>query len=147
MLRHIPRNNFADTRRENGYLLPFSVDTTCPICKRTVNFGLTWNQQKNHFVEYSNSHCPSCKSKVKFIYLSQHNEKANTYSGELFITPPGDTRLPLEGINEIEKLPDNIKNAYFSAIEVLNAQVWTASAVMCRRVLEGITKSVVTDDL
>jgi hypothetical protein len=97
-------------------------------------------------IEHTKTHCPACQQKVLFLYLTKTNEQHNTHTGELFITPPGDTRQALEGIDEAEKLPESIKKAYFSTINVLNAHEWTATSVLCRRVLEGITKSIVSEE-
>ncbi|HTM93408.1 MAG TPA: DUF4145 domain-containing protein, partial [Flavisolibacter sp.] len=52
---------------------------------------------------------------------------------------------PLIGIDDADNLNDGLKKAYFSTINVLNAHEWTATSVLCRRVLEGITKSIVPD--
>jgi len=97
-------------------------------------------------VEFTKSHCPGCRESVLFIYLTETNPANHSYSGNLFISPAGDTRIALEGIEQAEKLPESIKKAYFSTINVLNAHEWTATSVLCRRVLEGITKSIVPED-
>lgn len=146
MLRHIPRQYFAKSHRENGYFLPLSVDTTCPFCKRKVNFSITWNRAKTMVVEFTKSHCPGCQKTLTFLYLTESNPNNNNHSGQLFIYPGDDTRQPLKGIEEAPDLQDGVKNAYFSTVNVLNAHEWTATAVLCRRVLEGITKSIVPDD-
>lgn len=145
MLRYIPRQYFANAVRQNNYFIPLSVDTTCPFCKKKANFTLNWSLNKTMVIEHTKSHCPACQQKVLFLYLTKSNEKNNTHTGELFINPAGDTRQALEGIDEAEKLPESIRKAYFSTINVLNAHEWTATSVLCRRVLEGITKSIVSE--
>jgi len=46
----------------------------------------------------------------------------------------------LEVLEHVD-LSDGLKNAYRSTINVVNQGEWNASAVLCRRLLEGITKA------
>jgi hypothetical protein len=67
--------------------------------------------------------------------------------GKMFIFPAGLARTPTPGILENQELGDPLKRAYESAVTVLNTKQWSATAVMCRRLLEGITKSVLPPEL
>jgi hypothetical protein len=146
MPRHIPRQYFINLETSTDYVFPISVDSTCPNCRRKVNFSISWKNPRNYIVEYAKSHCPACQKQVTFLYLAEEKEGASRYTGQLFIHPSHDERKPLEGIEEAENLDEGIKKAYFSTINVLNAHEWTATSVLCRRVLEGITKSIVPNE-
>jgi hypothetical protein len=98
-------------------------------------------------VEFTKSHCPACQQNVTFIYITDKKEQINKYFGHLFIYPGDEIRHPLKGIEDAENLQRGIKNAYFSTINVLNSREWNATSVLCRRVLEGITKSFIPEDL
>jgi hypothetical protein len=67
--------------------------------------------------------------------------------GKLFMFPAGRARTPTPGILENQELGDPLKRAYESAVTVLNTKQWSATAVMCRRLLEGITKYVLPPEL
>jgi len=61
--------------------------------------------------------------------------------------PAGCERTPAPAILENSGLAAPLKRAYESAVNVLNTKEWSATAVMCRRLLEGITKSVLPTEL
>lgn len=56
--------------------------------------------------------------------------------------PEARIRTPLIAVLENAELSVPLKNAYKSAVNVVNAKEWSAAAVMCRRLLEGISKAV-----
>lgn len=56
--------------------------------------------------------------------------------------PEARSRTPLPAVLESTALSAPLKSAYRSAVNVVNAREWTAAAVMCRRLLEGISKTV-----
>lgn len=142
-MRFIPEQQIIQTQFKGQTHYPISIDTTCPHCKRKVNFSLTWSNSVNYVVEYSQARCPACQDDVVFILLLQST--GNIYHGQLFMNPGNEVRQPLAGIEETEKISDGLKKAYLSTINVLNAQEWTATSVLCRRVLEGITKSILPE--
>jgi hypothetical protein len=145
MLRHIPQRSILSRVKQNNVLLPTSIDTTCPLCRRKVNFSIAWNSV-NAVVNYSGSHCPACQKKVRFIQVVNEEDSNPTKTGEIFICPGSDIRQGLPGLDESPELQEGLKKAYSSAINVFNAQEWTATSVLCRRVLEGITKSILPEE-
>lgn len=145
MLRLIPQRNILSRAKMNDVLLPASIDTTCPHCRRKVNFTITW-PSVNTVVNYSKSHCPACQKSVRFIQIVNEEESLTTKTGDTFICPGSDIRQGLIGLDESPELSEGLKKAYSSTINVFNAQEWTATSVLCRRVLEGITKSILPED-
>lgn len=146
MLRHIPAHCYVVQVQKDNYNLPVSVDTTCPHCRRRVNLSLPWDNPKTYVVEYCVAHCPACQKKATFVLLTDGAIGQGIRSGQLFVTPNDDIRQPLAGVAETNKIEDGLKRAYFSTINVLNAQEWTATTILCRRVLEGITQSIVAEE-
>jgi hypothetical protein len=61
--------------------------------------------------------------------------------GSLYMFPPPRARVPSIQILESTEIAEPLKRAYISAINVVNVREWSAAAVMCRRLLEGITKT------
>lgn len=146
MISLIPKNaqlNFAISAK---VLHPNSVDTHCPHCFRKVNYSLQWPLGFNHIGLFGTGNCPGCQEKSIFIYPLSLNKEKGHYDGELFIHPANNIRQPLNGIERNEIMSDELKTAYNSTIDVFNAQVWPATAVLCRRVLEGITKTSLPAD-
>lgn len=146
MLRPIPSQCYVVQVVKDNYNLPTSIDTICPHCRRQVNLSLPWDNPKTYVVEHCSAHCPACQKKATLILLTDTSTTTGIRSGSLFITPDNDVRQPLAGLAETNKIEDGLKRAYFSTITVLNAQEWTATAVLCKRVLEGITKSIVAEE-
>lgn len=60
--------------------------------------------------------------------------------------PEGTVRVPISDVIESSELSTPLKRAYKSAVNVVNAAEWSASAVLCRRLLEGVTKAVLPED-
>lgn len=146
MLRYIPPQCYVVQAVKDEYNLPVSIDTTCPHCRRKVNLTLRWDNPKTYVVEHCLAHCPACQQSATLLLLTDNTQNLRVKTGHLFITPNDDIRQPLAGIEETNKLEDGLKRAYFSTINVLNAQEWTATTIMCRRVLEGITRSIVAEE-
>ncbi|WP_162052946.1 DUF4145 domain-containing protein [Pontibacter pamirensis] len=148
MIRQIPQQyivaNIQKALTRVTFKLPTSVDTTCPHCRRKVNYHIEWNTQLNTAVNHANSHCPACQGQVRFVQIIDKAADTTILSGELYIHPGAELRHPLEDADTY--MTDGLARAYFSTINVLNAQEWTATSVLCRRVLEGITKSKLPND-
>lgn len=142
MIAKVERTYFNDVISGAGVVMPNSVNTICPFCKRNVHIQMTWKYQLNQEDNYCSVQCPNCKKKLRFIYLVDPNDAKNLDAGQLYMDPGFQERRLLEGIEENDKLPTSLKRAYLSAVTVYNAREWTSTAVMCRRVLEGIVKTI-----
>lgn len=130
----------SDKRR-----LPIAIDLICPLCSRTVTFTLKWGS-KNNTLMFTSSRCPACSHQVVFILVEfQEIESGGDIKGRLYAYPSPKIRYPLDEITEIEEFSDNLQSAYMSAINVYNVGEWTAAAVLSRRVLEGVAKSLIPE--
>lgn len=61
--------------------------------------------------------------------------------------PAPTAKQPLPNVLENTELDERLRRAYASAVQVLNTGEWNATAVMCRRLLEGILASVLPPDV
>ena len=61
--------------------------------------------------------------------------------------PAGKVRAPSADVLDHTELSEPLKNAYKSAVNVVNSREWNAAAVLCRRLLEGITKSILPPEV
>jgi hypothetical protein len=81
------------------------------------------------------------------LLVELRQDSASQRRGRLFIFPANPVRQPLKGIDESAELSEGLKRAYLSALSVYNHRDWSATAVSCRRVLEGLTKSLLPQEL
>jgi Domain of unknown function (DUF4145) len=126
---------------------PSLVDWMCPHCPRHVSFLATgWRK-----LEGPNWHgvakCPGCHAPVQLFALHVGTGHNTLAGGKLFMYPAGRSRVPAAEVLDSTKLTSGVKSAYKSAVNVTNTREWTASAVLCRRLLEGIAKSVLPPEV
>ena len=133
--------NWAHTGNE---YFPASVDIICPSCGRQVNFALTsWEHSKAIKGRFARSRCPACSKSSLFISINSDNKNRP----DVYIYPtPKLIRKPVDGIDDAENLPEPLKKAYASTINTFNVRQWTAAAVLCGRVLEGLAKSLLPEE-
>ena len=147
MIQIIPKSAFAQTGSSMNILFPSSIDWYCPHCGRKINFQMSWSLGRPpQSVLFCNSRCSGCKENVSFIYVGFNENTNNPKEGELFIHPEPRTRSALDGIFDSEKFNSGLKEAYESSINVYNVGEWTATAVMCRRLLEGIAMQILPNE-
>jgi hypothetical protein len=147
MTQIIPKKAFAQTNTVQSISLPSSVDWFCPHCHRNVNFKMNWSISSNiNPVLFCTSTCSGCRKTSIFIYVGFIESEITPKEGELFIYPEPHTRTPLSGIFDSEKFNDGLKRSYESAINVYNVGEWTATAVLCRRLLEGISMEILPEE-
>ncbi|WP_078554482.1 hypothetical protein [Bacillus alkalicellulosilyticus] len=121
-----------------GHLkIPKEVKTKCPMCTKNGRFTLKVNYQANRVGLFSEGICSECKELSSFVimftdYLGNTSEQA-----ELYIY---DQRHPLQQIENDTVIPDDLIRAYRSAINVQQSKDNSATAVMSKRVLEGVIK-------
>ena len=141
----IPNAFVARWRQEKTIKLPVAVDLVCPRCGRKVSFSINWGGI-NRTIMTAGSRCPTCDNVSTFVLVDVHGVEGKQVEqveqGTLYVYPAPKVRLPISGIDEIEEFSEGLERAYASAINVYNVREWTATAVLCRRLLEGITKSL-----
>ncbi|MGX4583080.1 DUF4145 domain-containing protein [Paenibacillus chitinolyticus] len=131
--------------REAGIIAPKSVDKECGFCSRLVNFHLDWYSY-NKKVMFTTSRCSGCQQESRFYLVEFEKEDDDAYVGELYISPPTfEARTIIEGIEVTDRFSKSMLRAYKSAINVYNFGEWAATVVLCRRLLEGITKSLLPE--
>ena len=133
----------ASWRITNRVRRPSAVDIVCPHCARKVTYTLNWGTH-NEIVMYTVSRCPACNNDSIFILLEfSEIEPGGDRKGRLYIHPSPKIRHPIQGIDEVDEFSEELQRAYASAINVYNVREWTAAAVLCRRLLEGVTLSLI----
>jgi hypothetical protein len=125
---------------------PETVAIHCPFCGQLATFTLTdhaLDDRRNTMA--ASGMCPGCGKVVRFWLVDPNiAQQGGLKCQEFCIYPtPSLNRTPMKGM---DKTPPDIRRAYASAVAVFNAGVWTATAVCCRRVLEGIVKNLQRED-
>ncbi|RKY63515.1 MAG: hypothetical protein DRQ02_12530 [Candidatus Latescibacterota bacterium] len=122
---------------------PKSIDINCPHCLRIVTFSVPhqnmWhNAGFNCFTQQLS--CPRCRKTVRFILIDHVGKQSSlSQNATLWMFPSPNQKQPLDGIKEIDGFNDPLLRAYESLINVFNSGEWSATAVLARRLLEGIT--------
>lgn len=141
----IVSDQIVSSRVYNGkWNMPDSVDIKCGYCSRTVNFSLEWGSLSESNI-FTSSRCSGCGQKSRFYYVELRKREDEVFIGDLYVSPSTKSRKIIDGIEVTEKFHESMLRAYESAINVYNLGEWTATVVLCRRLLEGITKSLLPE--
>lgn len=108
----------------------------CKICEAVVNAEIlnSYEALDEFYSEIQNKYnflkCPVCKSP---ILASQCRIEGIEWEEPIRIYPPQDKQVN-------QSFPKPIKNAYQEALSCFKSKSFTASAIMCRKTLEGICR-------
>ncbi len=123
----------------SNFWCPVSVDSNCPYCRRNVNFSLgepSYDQVRR--TTATTSRCSGCRQSVHIWVVDPgpaNDMSKQTASCIAMFPGPQDDRGPIDGVDLI---PEQIRRAYLESLQVHNAKVWSATATLCRRTLEGL---------
>lgn len=124
------------------YKVPTAVDLKCPQCRRDVTFTLgSWNNSQCQGLPVA-ARCPRCGEPTRFIRL----EGTSKQDLRLYVDADPPERTPLAGLPLVPKdrFSPRLRKAYESALRALANSDAEATAVHCRRVLEGVTASMLS---
>lgn len=143
----LPASAVASWVDEGPRSHPSVIGWSCPHCAHFVSFSTdSWKEiNKDHW--HAKASCPRCKNGVQVFTLNVGTGHKSLAGGSLYMFPPARARVPLAEIMDSSSLAEPLKRAYRSTVNVVNVKEWSATAVMCRRLLEGITKSALPPEL
>ncbi|MEZ4970469.1 MAG: DUF4145 domain-containing protein [Flavobacteriaceae bacterium] len=145
-MQRIEENYFTKFQNHGTIKLVQSVDYNCPECGRNVNFALGWSIPQVHLSLTTTSRCSGCGKISKFIYIDYDLGTKPEY-GKLYIHPDSKRRSSIIDFSKTDStLNTSLQKAYESALNVYNVGEWTATSVLCRRLLEGITQDLLPDE-
>ncbi|WP_096201368.1 hypothetical protein [Bacillus sp. FJAT-45350] len=126
------------TYSQYGHLkLPKDLKSKCPKCGKISEFNLKFTYQEKRPGIISTGSCSLCNHTSHFVIMlnnaTETNEEPSIYINE--------ERNPFHQIEQNNIIPVDLLRAYRSAINVHNIKDTSATAVMTKRVLEGIIKS------
>ena len=141
----VPSESIAQWRTINEVQHPYAVDLICPFCRRMVGFTLIWGSTSIPTMTGS-SRCPACSNNPTFVMVDIPPQGVLDPRGKLYIYPMPEIRKPIFELGYLNEINQGLGRAYLSAINVYNVGEWIATAVSCRRLLEGIAKQLLPDD-
>ena len=120
---------------------PLSVDIDCPYCGRRANFTSKdpqWDGARQTLS--ATARCAACKDQIYLWTFKPSNQNYASSCEMLLMYPtPQSQHLPVEGF---DLLPESIQRAYRDTVTVYNTGVYSATATLCRRTLEGIVNEL-----
>ena len=126
---------------------PSNIGSMCPYCQENVSFSATNWQTIGKDNWHAASHCPLCRGAVQFFTMNVGTGSKSLAGGSLYMYPPSKARAHSSEILRSSRLADPLKRAYQSSVNVVRVREWSAAAVTCRRLLEGITKMALPAEL
>lgn len=142
----IPSELIAGWVKINRSQVPSSADIICPFCHRKITFTLnSWSQNSQTEIFFTKSKCPACKEYAYFFHFDFF-EIEETKDGNLFIYPIPKIRFPMIGTDNAKQFSTKLNRTYHSALNVYNSAEWSATAVVCRKLLEGILKTLLPEE-
>lgn len=140
----VPDSAFSRWGKKYEVVVPMAIDMVCPQCRNRLTFTpANWDQ---HEVQGKPKavRCPRCSELVYFLRLG------GSVKGDVrvFVDAERPDRAPLAGLHAV---PDSVlspivKREYEEALSVFSIGAANATAITCRRVLEGVAKSLLPED-
>lgn len=130
----------------NG-MVPGSISTICPHCgdKVVITLG-SFTEDKMRNAVSATGNCPSCNKHIHVwsVHKKGENKDDQRKSVNVFIHPP------VKGFYQVPELgptvPDALKRSFISTIDAYKSGNFPATAVCCRRTLEGIFKFLIKNN-
>lgn len=132
---------------------PESINIPCPYCDRQVYFQTLdhWPQAYvadcDYDCTYTASRCPGCRKMVRFFQVTKYIDSGEKPNLELYVIPAPNLRRPIDALDSLNNLSEEaMDRTYGAAINAYNMRDWTATAVHCGRVLEGLIRNLLPED-
>lgn len=121
--------------------IPRSVGIVCPHCGERVVFALSNHyDDKVRLAVAATAPCPGCAKKVHFvIFRAEENPKDDNKNPEaIYYYPKARNYYPSPKFEA--DIPEALERSLVSTLDAFNSKNYTATAVCCRRTLEGLFK-------
>lgn len=125
------------TNMPNGQTrYPRSFDIYCPRCGTFANFQSSNASFDAHRGTVAiTGTCAACRQPVDVWYVREE---------DLYVRPsPRGNREPIKGA---DLMPTAVRQAYQDTLDVYNAGVWSGTATLTRRTLEGLVHELLPED-
>jgi hypothetical protein len=140
----LPSSGLRNWGESSQRAVPTTIDTVCPLCRDKVTFSApTWNGSTVSGLPFEVT-CPGCRGSVTILRLGGMSRE----NVRIYVDHESPGREPVPGLEIVpdEVISPKLKRAYQSALNVLAIGEVEATATSVRRVVEGITAGVLSDD-
>jgi Domain of unknown function (DUF4145) len=133
-MQEISLSSINHCDKTSNFKFAQSISTFCPFCHERVNFN-AYNHVEDiyHKTISHSSDCPACRRIISFWTVSIEGDEVIVY---MFPECMGYRKV----LFTTSEIPDPIKRSYESTVNAFDSKNYTATAVCCRRTLEGIFK-------
>jgi len=137
-MQKIPLTSIKRWTHMGGYNIPMSVSSYCPHCGDKVVFSLASHFYDTHRkAQNASAACPSCDNSVSFYTMNPWKiDEEEKDPDVVYIYPPIKKYRHVKDYSKY--IPENLQKAYESTLDSYNSKNYIATAVSCRRTLEGI---------
>ncbi len=120
---------------------PTALDVGCPYCRMVTNFSTSEPAFDAHRATIAvTARCARCRNTVYLWLVSPSGDGARPHPALLLMHPsPAEEHRPIE---RIDLLPEPLQRAYRDTVIGYNTGLWSATATLCRRTLEGIVNDL-----
>lgn len=136
-MNHMDAMEILKYSRADPYRVPSVFSLRCGPCGARSIYNATWKVEAPHFAATGVSVCPGCRSPITLLaaYLPVSERELPT-PAMVTVYPPPHIGYVLS--SPIDGLSPALQRALTSTIDSFNSKNYTATAVGCRRALEGI---------
>lgn len=140
-MREVSINDVRQWTKVQGVATPKSFAEWCPHCMERVTFS-TANHHHDPYRScvVSSSRCPGCEASVGVWAIGSRG----TQTSEIYIHPS--TGAPHKPKQVAGRLDAALYRSYVSTVDAYNSGNYVATAVCCRRTLEGLFKSLLEEE-
>lgn len=140
-MRQITHSQVRKWTNLGNIYIPASFSTWCPHCSEKVTFATTQQYlDKPRACAIASSKCPGCDHHVGVWSFGMHGPE----SAEVFIHPNTGEPRPTKPISSL--VPEALFRSYLSTVDAYNSGNYVATAVCCRRTLEGLFQGLLPDN-
>lgn len=140
-MHRLDKSDIRGSSQSGALIAPTAINAVCPSCSTKVTFSFIKVSEGPQYSIAGNGRCPNCSTVASFWCLNPSDDPTKI---QLYMhpTPPHFISLP-EGVDDLEP---SLRRSLEGAIQSYNAGIYTSTAVMGRRTLEGLFKSLLPKD-
>ncbi len=139
-MRKITNNQVRKWTKVNNVAIPASFSAWCPHCSEKVTFNtINHLHDPQRACVSASCYCPGCSHHVSIWSLGAHGPE----SAEVFIHP--NTGEPHSPKDIALVISEPLYRSYTSTVDAYNSGNYAATAVCCRRTLEGIFQGLLPE--
>lgn len=140
-MKRISDNSVRAWTKVGGVRFPQAISLRCPHCGQLGIFTTSSHlPDPQRGAASASGKCPACQHHVGFWAVNEGGVEA----ADVFFHPDNNDYYEL--LRDNSELPEPLGRAFISTVDAFNAGNFPATAVCCRRTLEGIFKYLLPEE-